>query len=59
LVYGADRDEVVNASAILLQRLPPEFAVVLAKEMLGVKPSFARQAGYKAFIKANAKLIAS
>ena len=59
LVHGADRDEVANASAILLQRLPPEFAVVLAKEMLGVKPSFARQAGYKAFIKANAKLIAS
>lgn len=57
LVHSSDRDEVVNASAILLNRLPPEFSVVLAKEMINVRSSFARQEGYKNFIKKNANLI--
>ena len=59
LVHSADREDVLRASAILLQRLPPEFSVVLAKELLGIKSSFARESGYKAFMKANANLISN
>lgn len=59
LVHSSSRADVVAASAILLNRLPPEFSVVLAKEMLGVVPNFSRQEGYKNFIKNNAALIAS
>ena len=59
LVHSADRDDVIDASAVLLSRLPPEFAVVLAKEMMGVNSSFSRKDGYKSFMKKNASLIAS
>lgn len=57
LVYEADRDNVRNASAVLLNRLPPEFSVVLAREMLRMKPAFSREAGYKTFMKTHGKLI--
>jgi hypothetical protein len=59
LVHSADRQDVVIASAILLNRLPPEFAVVLAKEMMTLHPAFTRQDAYKTFMKTHAKLIAS
>ena len=59
LVHSADRDDVFNASAVLLNRLPPEFAVVLSKEMIHANQTFSRQEGYKNFIKKNANLIAS
>jgi hypothetical protein len=59
LVHSSGREDVVNASAVLLNRLPPEFAVVLAKEMIALHSSFSRQDGYKTFMKTHAKLIAS
>ena len=59
LVHTSSRSDVMAASAILLNRLPPEFSVVLAKEMIGSNPSFSRQDGYKTFMKKNANLIAS
>jgi len=59
LVHSAERSDVVKASAVLLNRLPPEFAVVLAKEMLSLNTSFSRQEAYKSFMKNNAQLIAS
>jgi len=59
LVHSADRPDVAKASAVLLNRLPPEFAVVLAKEMLALNASFSRQEAYKSFMKKNAQLIAS
>lgn len=59
LVHSASREDVATASAILLNRLPPEFSVVLAKEMLHVNPAFSKEAGYKTFIKNNASLITS
>lgn len=59
LVHSADRPDVVNASAILLNRLPPEFAVVLAREMMALDPAFSRQDAYKTFVRAHAQLIAS
>ena len=57
LVYCAERDDVVNASAVLLSRLPTEFAVVLSREMLRARPAFSRAAGYKKFMKQHAALI--
>jgi hypothetical protein len=59
LVHSVDRDDVVKASSVLLNRLPPEFAVVLAREMLAIKPSFSRQESYKSFIKMHASLISN
>jgi len=59
LVHSADREDVVKASSILLNRLPPEFAVVLAKEMINLHSAFSRQEAYKTFMKTHAKLIAS
>ena len=59
LVHSADRQDVVQASSILLNRLPPEFAVVLAKEMINLHSAFSRQEAYKTFMKTHAKLIAS
>jgi hypothetical protein len=59
LVHSSDREDVVKASAVLLNRLPPEFAVVLAKEMMTLHPAFSRQDAYKIFMKTHAKLIAS
>ena len=59
LVHSSSRDDVITASAILLNRLPPEFSGVLAKEMLQVSPSFSKEEGYKTFMKKNASLIAS
>ena len=59
LVHSSDRTGVAQASAVLLNRIPPEFAVVLAKEMLELNASFSRQDAYKKFMKNNAQLIAS
>lgn len=59
LVHSSGRDDVVKAAAVLLNRLPPEFAVVLAKEMIALHSSFSRQDGYKTFMKTHARLIAS
>jgi hypothetical protein len=59
LVHSHDRDDVIEASAVLLNRIPPEFAVVLSKEMIGVSPTFTRNDGYKNFVKKNANIIAA
>jgi len=58
LAHNAKRDDVVDASAILLSRLPAEFSVVLARDMLRAKPSFAREPKYREFMKKNANIIA-
>lgn len=58
LAHNAKRDDVVAASSVLLDRLPAEFSVVLARDMLRAKPSFARDPRYREFMKKNASLIA-
>lgn len=57
LAYMSDRPEVIKASAVLLSRIPPEFGVVLARDMLKAKPAFAREPGYKAFLKEHGHLL--
>jgi hypothetical protein len=58
LAYHAEETDVSKASATLLGRLPPEFGVVLARDMIKARPAFMREAGYKDFIKAHGHLIA-
>jgi len=55
--HGAD-EAVSRASAQLLSRLPPEFGVVLARDMLKARPPFAREPGYRDFMKQHGHLIA-
>jgi len=57
LAVSVSRPEVVPAAAVLLGRLPPEFGVVLARDMLQAAPAFAREPGYKAFLKQHGKLL--
>ena len=58
LAHNATREEVSSAASELLSRLPPEFAVVLARDMLRGKPGFARDPKYREFMKKHAALIA-
>ena len=58
LAYHAQDVEVSKASAALLGRLPPEFGVVLARDMLKVRSGFMKETGYKDFIKTHGHLIA-
>ena len=46
----AAKKEVEVAAALLLDRLNPELAVLLARDMIQGSPAFIRQSGYKAFI---------
>ena len=48
---------VAQAAAVLLSRLPPEFAVVLARDMLKTNTAFVREPGYKDFLKQHGKLL--
>lgn len=57
LAVSAGRPGVLPAAAVLLSRIPPEFGVVLARDMLNAAPAFARQPGYQAFLKQHGKLL--
>jgi hypothetical protein len=57
LATHAKDDKVMRAAAALLLRLPPEFGVVLAQDMLKTQPVFARQQGYRDFFKEHGRLI--
>ena len=57
LAFHAGEESVSKASAVLLQRLPPEFAVVLALDMLKARPAFIKEPGYRDFLKAHGHLI--
>jgi len=57
LAYHAADAQVSHASAVLLARLPPEFGVVLARDMLKARPAFARESGYREFLRQHGHLI--
>jgi len=57
LAYHAEDTHVSKASAVLLSRLPPEFGVVLARDMLKARAAFAKEAGYREFLKVHGHLI--
>ena len=58
LALNAARDEVVRASAVLLNRIPVEFGVVLASDMMKASPTFVRHPSYKEFVRTHGQLIA-
>jgi hypothetical protein len=57
LALNATREDVVRASAALLGRIPVEFAVILASDMMRASVKFAREPSYKEFMKAHGQLI--
>lgn len=57
LALNAMREDVVRASAALLSRIPVEFAVILASDMVRASAKFAREPSYKEFMKTNGQLI--
>ncbi len=58
LAWQSADENISSASARLLGRLPPEFAVILARDMLKGRPAFGREPGYRDFIKQHGQLIA-
>ena len=56
LAFRAEDEQVSRASAVLLARLPPEFGVVLARDMLQARPAFMREPGYREFIRVHGHL---
>lgn len=57
LTWHAADESVSQSSARLLGRLPPEFGVVLARDMMKARPQFAREPGYRDFMKQHGHLI--
>lgn len=55
IIADGSKAKVLAAAAILLNRLPVEFAVLLARDLLRINSRFALQAGYKAFMRAHAR----
>lgn len=51
VIAQASKPRVTGAAATLLNRLPAEFAVLLARDVLRVNARFALQPGFKAFVK--------
>ena len=50
-------DDVIEAAAILLNRLPPELAVLLVRDLLRVNPAITRTRGYIDFIQMHSELL--
>jgi len=57
LTWHAADESVSQSSARLLGRLPPEFGVVLARDMMKARPQFSREPGYRDFMKQHGHLI--
>lgn len=55
--YHAKEDGIRKAGAHILTRIPPEFGVVLARDLLKASPQFIKEPGYKSFIEAHGKLL--
>lgn len=58
LAVSAMKPKVLKASGTLLGRLSTELAVLLARDVLAVNPSFARNTGFRKFIQQHKQLIA-
>lgn len=54
--YHSNMESIRAAGAVLLTRLPVEFAVILARDLLRASPTLISDPGYKAFIKLHGKL---
>jgi hypothetical protein len=57
LAFEAADTAVSKAGAILLNRIPPEFGVILARDLMRARPAFVREPGYKTFIASHGHLL--
>ncbi len=55
--YYGKEEKVRLAGATLLSRLSPEFAVMLARDLLKASPSLIKEPGYKDFLKKHGRLL--
>jgi len=55
--YFGKEEKVRSAGATLLLRLTPEFAVMLARDLLKSSPSLVKEPGYKEFLKKHGNLL--
>ena len=53
----AQKPKVLAAAGVLLSRLPPELAVLLARDVLRINAKFAFDANYQAFLKDHSELL--
>jgi len=56
LAYRANEERIRNAAAALLERLQPEFSVIVARDMIKGSMSFLKEPGYKRFIENHGDL---
>jgi hypothetical protein len=57
-VVGAiDDKEVMKAAGHLANRLPPEFAVLLVRDVLRLRPKFVTNSGYRRFVETHGQLL--
>ena len=52
-LYGAADEIVQKAAAVLINRLPADFAVVVAKDIIKCAPLFARNPAFLDFVRAH------
>lgn len=57
LAFHCKDETVYEAAATLVNRLPPEFGVVLLRDTLKARPSFISHPGYRTFVSNHADLI--
>ncbi len=53
IIAAGAKAKILTSAGILLNRLPVEFAVLLARDLLRLDPRFALQPGYKSFVRAH------
>jgi MoxR-like ATPase len=58
VIADGKRTSTQKAASVLLERLPVEFGVLLARDLLRADARFALQAGYKAFVRTHAAAFA-
>lgn len=58
LSYRADNPAYRRASAMILARMEPEFAVILARSLMSESTEILTEPGFREFMKTHAKLIA-
>jgi hypothetical protein len=55
--YHSKERDVRSAGAVLLTRIPIEFGVILARDLLKASPALVAEPGYKDFMKKHGKLL--
>jgi hypothetical protein len=58
ITANAREPDVAHAATVLFDRLPPELAVLLIRDLLRVDPLLVRQRAYKDFVARHAELLA-